>query len=210
MRRIEPYRTVAGARRALDNGGRFFNLFTKAGDDVLSRAELARAAGVLGSDQAAFLYFALATSGLSDDEQATLLTHFDDDLRRRHRRHAPTTLEPGSFETSARAAKPFVVEGSTRSVDSRSDFTGFMMVPTMTGKVTTFTMVPIFDAFDLYAVQAQPRRDGTSCLVTVPHGTDMPTHARLGGLAKEILASPDKGSATRLVLETRYCVELPD
>ena len=43
MREIRPYKTVRGATRALDNGGRFFNLFAKAGDDIVDSAELAKA-----------------------------------------------------------------------------------------------------------------------------------------------------------------------
>ena len=46
MREVVPYRTLGGAKRALDNGGRFFNLFAEADDGVVSGAELARAAGV--------------------------------------------------------------------------------------------------------------------------------------------------------------------
>jgi hypothetical protein len=45
MRAIEPYKTVRGAAKALDNGGRFYNLLTQAGDKVVDAGELARADG---------------------------------------------------------------------------------------------------------------------------------------------------------------------
>ena len=54
MRQIKPYQTVWGARKALDNGGRFYNLWTHAGDNVVDAGELARAAGVHSSDVMAF------------------------------------------------------------------------------------------------------------------------------------------------------------
>ena len=38
MRQLKPYKTVPGARRALDNGGRFYNLWAQAGDDTLHHA----------------------------------------------------------------------------------------------------------------------------------------------------------------------------
>lgn len=44
MREVQPYRTERGLLKALDNGGRFFNIFTKAGDAQITRAELAKAA----------------------------------------------------------------------------------------------------------------------------------------------------------------------
>jgi len=34
VREVIPYRTLGGAKRALDNGGRFFNLFAKADDGL--------------------------------------------------------------------------------------------------------------------------------------------------------------------------------
>ena len=57
MREVQPYRTERGLLKALDNGGRFFNIFTKAGDDQITRAELAKAAGTFGSAPKAALFF---------------------------------------------------------------------------------------------------------------------------------------------------------
>jgi hypothetical protein len=57
MREITPYTTKRGLQKTLDNGGRFYNFFTDADDNVVSRAELAKAAGV-GCDRHA--------AGLSD------------------------------------------------------------------------------------------------------------------------------------------------
>ena len=68
MRQVIPYRTLRGATKALDNGGRFYNPFAKADDGVVSAAELARAAGVFSSDLRALLFLEMATAGLSADE----------------------------------------------------------------------------------------------------------------------------------------------
>ncbi len=38
---------MQGLRKAIDNGGRFYNFLTAADDQVVTRAELAKAAGVL-------------------------------------------------------------------------------------------------------------------------------------------------------------------
>ena len=46
MKHIVPYRTLKGALNALDNGGRFYNVFTKAKDEVITDSELCKAAGV--------------------------------------------------------------------------------------------------------------------------------------------------------------------
>lgn len=64
MREIMPYKTLSGARKALDNGGRFYNLFAKAGDNVVESGELARAAGIHSTDTKALLYFEMALMAL--------------------------------------------------------------------------------------------------------------------------------------------------
>lgn len=60
MREVQPYRTERGLLKILDNGGRFFNIFTRAGDDQITRAELAKAAGTFGSAPKAALFFEMA------------------------------------------------------------------------------------------------------------------------------------------------------
>ena len=60
MREVHPYKTEGGLLKALDNGGRFFNIFTRASDDRITRAELAKAAGVFGSKPKAVLFLEMA------------------------------------------------------------------------------------------------------------------------------------------------------
>ena len=50
MRELRPYLTVHGLTKAIDNGGRFYNLFTAADDAVVSRGELAKAASVFSEN----------------------------------------------------------------------------------------------------------------------------------------------------------------
>ncbi|MGD9404737.1 MAG: hypothetical protein PVH95_06260, partial [Anaerolineae bacterium] len=70
MRQLKPYQTVSGAKRALDNGGRFYNLWAQAGDDVVDAGELARAAGVYSSDIRAFVHFEMALMELLEEQRA--------------------------------------------------------------------------------------------------------------------------------------------
>ena len=51
MRELVPYKTLHGAQKALDNGGRFYNLFSAAADAIIEPSELARAAGSLSRRQ---------------------------------------------------------------------------------------------------------------------------------------------------------------
>jgi hypothetical protein len=69
MRQVRPYRTIQCARKSLDNGGRFYHLWTKSGDDVVDAGELARAAGVYSSDIKAFLHFEMVLMDLPADQK---------------------------------------------------------------------------------------------------------------------------------------------
>jgi hypothetical protein len=69
MRQILPYKTLQGALNALDNGGRFYNVFTKAKDEVITDNELYKAAGVSSGKAQAFLFFELALLNLPDTDK---------------------------------------------------------------------------------------------------------------------------------------------
>ncbi len=60
MRELKPYRTMQGLQKAIDNGGRFYNLLTHADDHIVTRAELAKAAGVFSAGVNAYLFLEMA------------------------------------------------------------------------------------------------------------------------------------------------------
>lgn len=75
MREVHPYKTAGGLLKALDNGGRFFNIFTRAGDDKITRSELAKAAGEFGSTPKAVLFFEMAQQALAPLARTRASTH---------------------------------------------------------------------------------------------------------------------------------------
>ncbi|MDG1856743.1 MAG: hypothetical protein P8J66_07020 [Verrucomicrobiota bacterium] len=48
MKQATPCKTLARVMLALDNGGRFFNLLTRAGDGEISQSEISKAAWISG------------------------------------------------------------------------------------------------------------------------------------------------------------------
>lgn len=46
MQELKPFATLGPLKKAIDNGGRFYNFLADADDEVVSRDELAKAAGV--------------------------------------------------------------------------------------------------------------------------------------------------------------------
>ena len=99
MRQIQPYQTAWGARKALDNGGRFYNLWTQAGDNVIDGGELARAAGVHSSDMRAFLHFEMALMDLSEQQKTEVRSLLSPALQARLQESRPRVLKPSVVES---------------------------------------------------------------------------------------------------------------
>jgi len=167
MKEIIPYKTLEGARRALDNGGRFFNLFTKAGDGKITGSEISKAAGVLGDKHSVMLFFQLAISRLSNNDQQSLMDHLDDKIKRKWRESPADNIPVYRFHQTATPNKPVIVEGYPFFVEDREQFSSFIMIPITVGNTTTMMMVPIFDHFDVYEVYGNPDKTGRSALVGI-------------------------------------------
>jgi len=81
MKEVNPYKTVSGALKALDNGGRFYNIFTKSGDGTITNSELCKAAGVVSGKDKTFLFFNLALSDLSGNQHKEVISNLSPELR---------------------------------------------------------------------------------------------------------------------------------
>jgi len=173
MREITPYKTLRGLQKTLDNGGRFYNFFTDADDNVVSRAELAKAAGVFSNEMSAFLFLEMAQQELPLADRSSIESLLETDLRRRYRRQKPATLSPSKVESSGVAGKAVIVTGYPRFVEDKTEFTGFIMMPMQVGKVTTFMMIPIFDQFDVYEVFDDRRMRKPNSMIATVRGSKL-------------------------------------
>ena len=147
MKEVVPYKTMSGALKALDNGGRFYNIFTKSDDGTIKGAELLKAAGVHSGRDQGFLFFNLAVSQLSDSEQRTIFSRLDPDLCSQYPKHAPKRLTIEDFERSVKPTQSVVVEGYPKFLEDKTEFSMFIMIPITANNVTTFMMVPIFGRY---------------------------------------------------------------
>ena len=212
MRQLSPYRTVQGAKRALDNGGRFYNLFTRAGDNVVEGVELARAAGVYSSDAMAFLYFEMALMELPPEEKAEVLALLAPDLRAQLEAKRPAVLPPSRVEPEGRAGVPTIVTGYPRFVEDKTELKGFIVMV-----APVIMMVPIMDEFDVYEVfdtadQVYPRT-----LIATVRGSKRLDGARaksgggrtrFGGVLKELRFEDKTGREHGLYMEAAYYTPL--
>ena len=203
MQQITPYRTKNGALTALDNGGRFYNLFTKANDGEISMAELGKVAGAFVDTQRMFLYFEMALAHLDAADTEAVIAAMSGELRSLHHQCAPLRMSVARAREHGHAAQSVIVTGIPHHVDSKTEFSGFIMIPIQTGNVTSMTMIPIMDQYDVYEVRDE-ETDSDFLIAHARGSRQLPaTPLRLGGVIKE-LQKKDDDSKHRFFLETLF------
>jgi hypothetical protein len=204
MRKIMPYKTQRNALAALDNGGRFYNIFTEADDGEISTAELARVAGAFTDKQKMFLYLDMALAGLDQDAAHIVINSMSNELKQAYGQFKPAHYIPSEANIRGKASKSAIVTGIPHYVKSNSDFTGFIMIPISTGKTTTFMMVPMIDHYDVYEVRDKDSSE--EFLVAHARGTTKlkkkPT--AFGGILKKLQNEKGENAKQRLFLEALY------
>jgi hypothetical protein len=205
MRQVRPYQTVWGARRALDNGGRFYNVWTQAGDNVVDPGELARAAGVYSSDTSAFLHLEMALMDLPEEQQARVLSLLSPELENRLQRNRPRILKPSVVESQGTAGVPAIVTGYPAFVEDRTQFQGFIVLVT-----PVIAMVPIMDQFDVYEVYDTPNMIEPRTVIATVRGSARldGVYSRFGGVLKELHFEDKTEKDHGLYLEAMYYTPL--
>ena len=207
MQKIEPYRNTLEARQALDNGGRFYNLFTKAGDGMISAAEVGKVGGIFYEKQQLVLFLELALSGMDAQSKARLLGQLETGLRSTYQKYRPQHLLPSEAGVRGEIGASAIITGMPRHVDARSDLNGFVMIPIMAGTVMTFMMIPIIDHYDVYELRDEAYSE-TFLIAHAKGEAKLPEKKlRVGGVIKELKADKEEREASRTFLEAVYYTE---
>ncbi len=210
MREVQPYKTEGGLLKALDNGGRFFNVFTRARNDQITRAELAKAAGVFGSKPKAVLFFEMAQQALAPQARTRAVAALGPKARKDHTKFLPAKLRPSLVESKGKAGGCVIVEGYPRFLKNKTQFTGMMMIPIVAGSVTTFIMIPLYDQFDVYEVFDDRRMRRPYCVLATARGVKFPPGdpVRLGGILRKMEAKKKSERQHKFYLEACYYTRL--
>ena len=206
MKQIVSYRTLQGALNALDNGGRFYNVFTKAKDEVITDSELYKAAGVFSGKAQAFLFFELALSDLPEIDREQVIQCLSPALRSTYLRQRPKRTEIEVFERQVQEPDAVIVAGFPVFLEDKTQFSGFIMIPIFTGKTMMFTMIPIFDKFDIYEVYSDSDLQGDKTIIATVRGskrlaTEMTT---FGGIVKKLKFKDKSKRKHSLYVETLF------
>lgn len=203
MREVRPYRTLEGAVRALDNGGRFYNLFANAEDGLVEPGELARAAGASGTR--AILFFEMALADLSPAERAGVETLMTPALRARYETRRPRILLPSVVEQQGEEGTPAIVTGYPYFLEDRTQLQGFIIMVT---PVVMF--IPIMDQFDVYEVFESPDRQEPRTVIATTRGSKRleGVQTRFAGVLQKLQFEDKTGKGHGLFLETAYYTPL--
>jgi hypothetical protein len=208
MKAVTPYRSDSEAVVALDNGGRFYNLFTKAGDQEISSAELATVAGVFGDRQRMILFLEMSIEGLEKEEPHKVRDMLSADLRTALEKHAPLRLLPSEAKDVNLATRSAILTGFPRILEDKTMFTGFIMIPIMIGTLMTFMTVPMVDQFDIYELRDE-FSDQVAILANERGSERLPeTLHRFGGILKKTTKSEAGEGRESLYMETAYLTDL--
>ncbi|WP_211324733.1 hypothetical protein [Chitinophaga skermanii] len=143
MEKITPFKNAEEAIASLDNGGRFYNIFTHANDQVITEAEVGKVAGMFADKQQSILFFELATQLLDETSKAAVIAQFDEKLQASYEQFKPVPF------AAATVSNNVIMQGIPHHVDSKMKFTGFMMVPVG----TVFTMIPLAHYYEAYELR---------------------------------------------------------
>lgn len=210
MKEVIPFTSREELSAAIDNGGRFYNLFSTADDQVVSKAELAKAAGVIAAGQVALMFLDLAANDLSETDRNEMISTLEPGLRDRFHDVVRSRLSPSNVESEGEAGDCVIVEGFTKRLREKSQFTGFIMIPNIVGGITTFTMIPIFEMFDVYEFFDEIESNSTGTVVAATAGSDFPdgTRIRFGGHIRSLEVEDESTRTHKLYLEASYFTRL--
>lgn len=208
MKQIKPYVNVSEAISSLDNGGRFYNVLTHAEDGIISQSEVGKVGGLFNEKQKVILFLELSISKLDASAKADLVSKLDDGLQKSYQKYKPQELLPSEANSKGVLSANAIITGFPKLVDSKSDFTGVILIPIMTGKAMTFIPVPIIEKYDIYEI----RDEASSETFLIAHAKDadkLPEQKiKVAGVLKELkMKKGDEGSAKKF-LEINYFLHL--
>lgn len=208
MKKIEPFRNFNDAISTLDNGGRFYNILTKADDGIISKAELGKVGGIFYDKQQMILFFELSISKLDDEKKKVVISKLDESLKEIYLKYKPNDLLPSEAYTKGTIASNTIITGIPTLTESKSEFTGFIMIPMVAGNVTTFTMIPLIDMYDVYEIRDEAS-DENFLIAHAKGTTKLPNKKiKVAGVLKELKSNKKEEVASKRFLEAIYHLEI--
>lgn len=208
MKKTETYKSVTEALEALDNGGRFYNLFTSGDDEVISLAEVGKVAGIIVDHQKSILFLDLSISDLGQKEADVVLGKMDSFLQSAWQKYKSGKFTPSEAGAGAGINSNAIITGIPRLTDSKSVLSGFVLISILVNKVPVMMPVPITDEYDIYEIRDEA---GSDAFLIAHSRSDekLPEKAiKAAGLIKELFTEEGETDPSKKFLEVLYYSEV--
>ncbi|SEG40285.1 hypothetical protein [Algoriphagus boritolerans] len=207
MKQITPYTSYHEAIEAFDNGGKFFNLFCHAHDGVVSPAELGKVAEVADDKQSMILYLVMSISRLDNRSRERILARLDAQLFDIYEKYRPVHMSLDQMLERGKAGMSTTLVGTVKKISNSSAFSGSIMVPVVIDEVTTFTMVPIEDSYEVYELRSEHSKN----VALVAHHKEkegLPERKlRVGGMINSLSEGEAANQPNTVFLEVQFYME---
>jgi len=208
MKQLMPFNNITDAISNLDNGGRFYDVFSKSNDGEISKAELGKLAGVFNDKQKMILFLDLSMSNFDTTAKSKIISSLSQDLQQIYNKHKADILLPSEASIKGQLANNTIVTGIPKLIDSRTDFNGFIIFPLMAGKVMTMMIIPIIEKYDVYKI----RDNESSKSFLIAHDKEMKRlpekMMKVAGVLKELKDNKEEEKSSKMYLEAMYFMDV--
>ncbi|MFA5299412.1 MAG: hypothetical protein WC389_14575 [Lutibacter sp.] len=207
MKKIEPYFNINEAIQSLDNGGRFYNIQTKAKDGIINQSELGKVGGIFNDKQQMILFLEMSILKLNQSDKNSIISTLDSDLKKTFQKYKSLELLPSEANSKGIISSNAIITGIPKLIDSKSNIEGFILFPIMSGNVTTIMMIPLIDEFDVYELRDEESSE-TFLIAHLKDSERLPSKKMIiGGVLKELNKSEAEDEAKGKFLEAVYHFE---
>ncbi len=202
MKKIYPFRTLADAVNALDNGGSLFHIFAKARDGEITRGEVGKMAGFFSSQQNMVLFLSLSISRLTLSEQEVLLSKLDSDFKAACDEFRPLVLHPSTLLEKGKNQMSVILRGVPHYIDASNYLTGSIFQPFTSLSMLGGVEINLMDMYEVYELEEEGSKE--KILITHSKGFNIlpEDKVQVAGVLKELEEVPDK--KIRYFLEVQY------
>lgn len=210
MQKLAPYNNLEDALKLLDNGGNFYNLFTKAEDGVISLAEVGKIAGLFNDRQQNILFLEMSIENLEQAQKDKILGSLDDELKTAFRKYKSQHLLPSEANQYGVVSSNAIITGIPKLTTSSTKFSGFIMIPIMAGGAMSFTLIPIMEKYDIYEVRDESSSEDFLIAHSKSSSKLPEERMKIGGVIKEMKLKEKEKEASGKFLEALYYIDIDD
>lgn len=204
METITPFKNLDAALTELDNGGRFYNLFTNAEDGIITQAEIEKKAQIFLDPKKSILFFELAISKLAHSDKTNIRAMLDPALQDHYEKNGPQHITSNQINKQL-VGSNVILTGVPSKIEISDNFEGYISVPILVGEITTFTKSAMSEYYSLFTLNNSS--NNTSCIIGIPVQSKVPfpkNEITIGGVVKSFYTHADTDDDQKYFIEVSY------